>query len=103
MTPCPNCGTDLAALADDGRLGCPDCYRHFRSQLATILAKFHGSDAHVGLMPTSTSPEVHKRREVARFRSLLDLAVEREDYEEAARLRDQIGDMLLQQSHEATP
>ena len=102
MKPCPSCGSELAVLADHGRLGCPDCYRHFHGQLAAILSKFHGSDAHVGMMLISRSPEVHSRREIARFRSLIDLAVEREDYEEAARLRDQIEDLMLQQAREAS-
>lgn len=100
MTPCPNCGTDLSALADQGRLGCADCYRHFHEQLSTILSRFHGTDAHVGLMPISTTIEVHRRREIARFRALLDLAVDREDYEEAAQLRDQIDDLELQQARQ---
>lgn len=102
MTPCPTCSTELAALASDGRLGCPDCYRHFHEELRTILERFHGASAHIGMMPAATTPAELRRREIARFRSLLDRAVAAEDFEEAARLRDQIQDLELLKAREAT-
>jgi protein arginine kinase activator len=67
-----------------GRLGCPQDYSVFSKGLTSLLQRYHGATRHVGKRA--------RRREGAserlRLRTRLREAVSREDYEEAARLRD---------------
>jgi protein arginine kinase activator len=89
--PCPYCGTSSEDFRRSGRLGCPECYAHFEGQLRGLLRRVHGSTQHVGKLYLSEAIEADDR--FARLRSLrlrLDRAVELEDFEAAADLRDQI-------------
>jgi protein arginine kinase activator len=89
--PCPYCGTASEDFRRSGRLGCPECYAHFEGQLRGLLRRVHGSTQHVGKLYLSEAIEADDR--FARLRSLrlrLDRAVELEDFEAAADLRDQI-------------
>lgn len=89
--PCPYCGTASEDFRRSGRLGCPECYVHFEGQLRGLLRRVHGSTQHVGKLYLSEAIEADDR--FARLRSLrlrLDRAVELEDFEAAADLRDQI-------------
>lgn len=89
--PCPYCGTESKDFRRSGRLGCPECYAHFEGQLRGLLRRVHGSTQHVGKLYLSEAIDADDR--FARLRSLrlrLDRAVELEDFEAAADLRDQI-------------
>jgi protein arginine kinase activator len=81
---CPDCGIKFMEFRAGGRLGCPQDYRVFAAGVVPILQRFHGASRHVG--------KVARRREGAgrrlRLRTQLREAIAREDYEEAARLRD---------------
>lgn len=78
MTRCPVCGFGVEDYRRTGHLGCPDCYRVFARELD----------------PTAEEPERNDTEPVslkkARLQKELKQAVEREDYERAAKLRDQI-------------
>ncbi|MER3415778.1 MAG: hypothetical protein C4297_06140 [Gemmataceae bacterium] len=86
---CPACGIKFMEFRTAGRLGCPLDYDLFRQGLLPLLDKLHRHVAHRGKRP-------HKRhslqwqREVLELRTQLRRAVEQEDYERAARLRDQL-------------
>ncbi|MEJ2312903.1 MAG: UvrB/UvrC motif-containing protein [Gemmatimonadales bacterium] len=89
--PCPYCGTTSADFRRSGRLGCPECYAHFEGQLRGLLRRVHGSTQHVGKLYLGEATEADDR--YVKLRSLrlrLDRAVELEDFEAAAELRDQI-------------
>jgi len=86
VTVCPTCGTDYAEFAKTSLLGCPDCYKTFRSQLEPILQRVHGAGRHRGKVP---GPR-RKEAETERLREELKEAVKNEDYERAAQLRDQL-------------
>ena len=88
---CSFCGLMFAAFRETGRLGCPHCYETFEAHLRRLLRRVHGGTKHVGkiyLPPDPTVSEIEKQMEALRRR--LNRAVEAEDFERAAELRDQI-------------
>lgn len=106
---CETCGLRYSHFTRTGRLGCPDCYEAFGAQLNQILRRVHGATSHKGgaseAPPTTPGTRGAKRASppvaVAdpskdRLRDLrreLARAVETEEYETAARLRDEIRSM----------
>ncbi|HZD06342.1 MAG TPA: UvrB/UvrC motif-containing protein [Longimicrobiales bacterium] len=88
---CPYCGTSPGDFRKTGRLGCPQCYPHFESQLKSLLRRVHGAVQHVGkvyVSPGEAEDDTSVR--LASLRRRLERAVEIEDFETAARLRDEI-------------
>ena len=91
---CGFCGSSLNEIARSGRVGCAQCYETFRAQLEPSLRRIHGSLEHKGKTPADAGPEACAKRD--REHALNDLrariaeAVREENYEEAARLRDEI-------------
>lgn len=87
---CPFCGMTLADLKRTGRLGCPECYSQFEQHLRGILRKLHGGTQHAGKMYRPSAAEMNRAAQLVRLRRELQLAVDSEDFELAANLRDQI-------------
>ncbi|HET6349882.1 MAG TPA: UvrB/UvrC motif-containing protein [Candidatus Krumholzibacteria bacterium] len=87
---CPSCGYQYSDFKRVGRLGCPDCYDAFESQLVAVLRHVHGSTQHVGKKAARQSEQVAIRERVAALREELSLAIRAEDYERAATIRDEI-------------
>lgn len=90
---CPNCGLMYDDFKKIGRLGCSGCYGAFRKQLIPLLKRIHGSNKHYGKMPLSEFKPDKLPSELEELRVKLKKAVEKEDFEEAARLRDMIKDI----------
>jgi len=89
-TPCPRCGTVFSALEDSGLLGCAHCYESFHGELRSVLTRFHRATTHVGKAPRARGPRAQRRLRVNQLRQQLEVAVGSEDFETAARLRDEI-------------
>ncbi len=89
---CSACGMRYSQFARTGRLGCAGCYSAFEVQLKQILRRVHGATRHKGRSPRSASAATAggSRRDLLRLREELNRAIEREDFEQAARLRDEI-------------
>ncbi len=87
---CPNCGLTYRDFRRIGRLGCSECYQAFKDSLGILLKRIHGSTQHLGRSPVKKAPTVQKRTEVDLLRAELRRAIEMEEFEEAARLRDRI-------------
>lgn len=87
---CPSCGIDIALYRTTGMLGCPDCYEAFVDELEQDMQRLHGATRHVGSEdhPAMRSAELQKR--LSAMREELVSAVEFEDFERAAFLRDAI-------------
>lgn len=83
---CPDCGTRFMDFRGSGRLGCPSDYASFSKGLLPLLQRIHGATRHVGKV-AARRPDAGER---LRMRAMLREAVAREDYEEAARLRDRL-------------
>lgn len=88
--PCPSCGISFADFRQSGRLGCYYDYEHFSRGLIPLLEKIHGHRQHTGRVPEKIGERIRRQRELTEHRQELQTAVEREDYEAAAILRDKI-------------
>ena len=88
---CPSCGISFAEFREKGRLGCPQDYEFFEEHLGPLLEKIHGATQHRGRLPAGGEPADERRHErLLRLRRELQTAVKGEQYESAARLRDEI-------------
>ena len=87
---CPACGIKYMEFRAEGRLGCPHDYEVFRVGLEPLLQRLHRSVRHKGKSPRHGRTIGAAPAEVIELRSRLRQAVENEEYEEAARLRDVI-------------
>lgn len=88
---CDHCGMSFLEFRNQGLLGCPQDYDVFGKGLAILIERAHeGGTHHVGKRPNQSDETADRQRNLSRLRRELDAAVEREDYEVAARLRDEI-------------
>ena len=80
-----------AQFREQSLLGCADCYKAFETPLAPLLERAHESGTHhVGKMPRRAGSGEQRQALLTRMRKRLAEAVAGEDYELAARLRDEI-------------
>jgi protein arginine kinase activator len=87
---CGVCGIKFVDFRNSGRLGCPHDYAEFKDELLPLLENIHGETKHVGKTPRRRPDNRKKEAELMTLRKQLASAVNKEDYEEAARLRDLI-------------
>ena len=88
---CNKCGISFLEFRQHGLLGCPHDYEVFSQALEGLLARIHGQDTqHLGKVPARGSSEQKKNMELLQLRRDLAEAVEAEEYEKAAQLRDRI-------------
>lgn len=96
---CSSCGLTYAEFEHTGRLGCAQCYRDFAAQLKPMLQKIHGRTQHAGRKPTAFVPdpqdEINAR--ILQLRQKMDEAVADENFEDAARYRDELRQLTQQQ------
>jgi protein arginine kinase activator len=89
---CASCGATLKDVRDNGRLGCSQCYQLFEVHLRDLLRRLHGSSVHMGerYAPPGGSGEADPMGRLLELREKLRRAVESENFELAAELRDRI-------------
>lgn len=90
---CPNCGFTYMDFKKIGRLGCGECYDTFSKNLTPLLKRIHGADQHYGKAPLKAKKIVKVRDDIQELKTLLQAAIHREEFEEAAKLRDQIKEL----------
>ena len=103
---CMACGLTYEDFRKFGRFGCAQCYGAFKTQLKTLLKKIHGSNVHLGKTPLKLMPidgvsvaavpaaEASAPVDpVELLRKQLHEAIEHEDFERAAALRDKIHEL----------
>ena len=88
---CPNCGFDLEKFRKETVLGCPYDYEVFEKPLKSLIAKAHdGQSVHRGKVPSKAPKNTKKQVELLNMHRELESAVRAENYELAAKLRDEI-------------
>jgi len=90
---CPKCGLTYEDFKKVGRLGCGECYTAFKDALVPLLKRIQGSTQHCGKSPKKIAKAVKARNELDVLKEKLQKAIQKEDFEEAAKLRDKIKEL----------
>lgn len=98
---CNNCNMTFEEFMEQGKFGCEECYDTFSSKIDSILKRIQGSNRYAGkkLVNNGESkiefkekPE-KKETEKEKLQRQLKEAIEKENYEEAAKIRDKIKEL----------
>jgi len=73
-----------------GLFGCSACYTAFSEEIQPVLRRIHGHVRHVGKVPVCGTEVFRTKAHIKKLRRELKLMVAQENYEEAARIRDEI-------------
>ena len=97
---CPVCGASLSDISDTGKVGCADCYKTFLNQLMPSIQRMHGNTHHIGKIPMGTALQVveqteekeppKEKSEIEQYQEQLQTAIDEQNFELAAELRDKI-------------
>jgi protein arginine kinase activator len=82
------CGRTFSEIAKTGLVGCEKCYETFKKELASTLRKMHGATTHKPRIEASKKAD--PQAEIKALRDRMSRAIKEENFEEAARLRDEI-------------
>jgi protein arginine kinase activator len=99
---CPKCGFTHADFKKAGRLGCSECYVTFAEGLEGLLKTMHKGTRHIGKVPQSLQQSRDLAERMKGLRKKLEKAVADEDFEQAARLRDEMKQITARQDYLAT-
>lgn len=90
-TVCSECGLTFTQFRESTLLGCPSCYTAFEERLSPLLERGHeGGTHHLGKVPRRAGVAEQKQATLLRMRKQLAEAVASENFELAARLRDEV-------------
>lgn len=93
VTRCPKCGNSFNDIVRDSQVGCSECYRTFYDELVPSLERIHGkalhNGKHISVRPVENK-EPTKEEKIESLKAKLDEAIKAQEFEEAARLRDEI-------------
>jgi protein arginine kinase activator len=92
---CPGCSFTYQNFTKIGRFGCGECYDAFKKHIGPLLKRIHGSDKHLGKVPLTAGKTPKDTKNMQELRAKLDKAIQSEEFEEAARLRDKIKELDL--------
>ena len=87
---CPLCGITAREIQRSGRAGCAECYKTFRAELRNAAFRIHGGAKHVGRAPQKTKEETERLTKIEELKTQQSKAIEEQDFELAAKLRDEI-------------
>lgn len=87
---CSHCGFTQADFKKSGRLGCAECYTTFAEGLEGLLKSMHKGTRHVGKVPAHLRQKRDLSEQLTALQKKLTKAIETENFESAAALRDEI-------------
>mgnify|MGYP000152990068 FL=1 len=87
---CEKCGMTMEEFLKVGKVGCSNCYTAFEEKLNPLIRRLQGSVKHNGKVPDNVARKASVNKKIEELKELLNKAIEREEYEKAAELRDQI-------------
>lgn len=95
-TRCPVCGSTYTEITKCGQVGCANCYDTFADELMPSIKRIHGNTTHCGkhstVALTQRKTEAPKTK-IEKLKEKMDEAVKNQDFEKAAKLRDEIKEL----------
>lgn len=94
---CDNCSMTYKQFIQVGRFGCSHCYEAFKEQLQPIYRKLHsGNTLHNGKIPKRIGGNIHLKKNIEELKYSMKAAIEKEEFEKAAQVRDEIRNLEKQ-------
>ncbi len=90
---CEKCGNTFNDIVNSGKIGCADCYVTFYDKLLPSLQRIHGKTRHEGKNPTIIKAEVTNVNPIEDLEEQLRIAIDEQNFEKAAQLRDKINEL----------
>jgi protein arginine kinase activator len=88
---CTFCGATMSDFRATGRWGCSRCYTQFEVSMRELLRRVHGNSRHGGRSYQAPQPELDEKATIlGELKERLRRAIESEQFELAADLRDRI-------------
>lgn len=87
---CEKCHSGLSDIIKSGKVGCDECYHTFYKEILPTIENVHGKTRHIGKISASADSRIKKKAEIQQLKSELNEAVENQEFETAAELRDRI-------------
>lgn len=92
---CKGCGTTFSDISSTGRVGCANCYSTFSRELLPYIRRIHGNTKHVGKVAAccgggGACTALSRESKLNSLKKKLEEAVEKQEFEQAAILRDEI-------------
>lgn len=96
---CPDCGMTLSQFRKSGVLGCARCYQAFKEELKPLFARIQGRAQHAGRRPPASPEELERIRKMEEVRKKMEDAVAAEEFEMAAKYRDELKALQNEKAH----
>lgn len=93
---CKQCGSSIDEISKNGKVGCANCYETFKSDLLPLIERIHGNTTHVGKIPSSAGEHVKIKNNIKNLKQELKEAINKQEFERAAVLRDEIKNLESQ-------
>ncbi len=97
---CKSCGSTFGDIQNTGKVGCAHCYEVFNLELMPSIKRIHGNTSHVGKVPYTEvadekieTSQKETKTELQRLNDDLKKAIETQNFEYAAELRDKIKEL----------
>lgn len=87
---CKCCGSSFDDIARSGKVGCAECYHTFHNRLMPLIQQIHGNTKHRGKAPGGNLLSVNPQNQLTVMRRELREAIDSENFEHAAEIRDRI-------------
>jgi protein arginine kinase activator len=97
---CPACSWTVEKLKSTGHLGCPECARSFRRDVEAIQRRAGRLSKYEGRVPARTNIQgMDGKMDALTLSRSLEAAILAEDFESAARIRDELRDVSTGRNH----
>ncbi|MBB6455217.1 protein arginine kinase activator [Salirhabdus euzebyi] len=91
---CEKCEMTYHEFTKTGKFGCANCYTTFNEHLHPIFRRVHsGNTKHDGKIPKRAGDAIHLRKTINEHKVKLKELIQNEEFEEAAKARDQIREL----------
>jgi protein arginine kinase activator len=87
---CEQCGLTYSQFSKIGRFGCSQCYDHFSERLDPLFKRVHGNTSHNGKIPKRSGGQIQAKRQIEDLKRDLQYNIDKEEFEQAAKIRDEI-------------
>ncbi len=87
---CSLCASTFADIVKNGKVGCAECYKTFRDELGKSIRSIHGNVKHIGRVTGPEKEKNEKKKRLAALKKELRSAIDSQEFERAAELRDEI-------------